>query len=134
MPHTTASRTMSVERRFDTRRAVLAVSGAGGHRRSPPRAAVGAVGGAAPPPTTPALSAALQDAVEAGAEEVWVDLSATTFMDSSGLHAIFNGQALASALGCRLNIALPPGPVRRLFDVTGYSERLAVHDALPPEE
>ena len=68
-----------------------------------------------------------------GADELWLDLGATTFMDSSGLHAVFDGYRRAAALGRHLAIAVPPGPVRRLFDLTGYSERLTVHDALPPE-
>jgi anti-sigma B factor antagonist len=83
--------------------------------------------------TAPRLRAALDEALDAGAQEVWLDLRATTFMDSSGLHVLFAGQARAEALGRRLGIVCPPGPVRRLFDITGYSERLALHDEPPPD-
>ena len=111
---TNGTRTMSVERRFDRGRVVVAVSGE------------------VDLATVPQLRAALRDALATAAGELWLDLSATTFMDSSGLHAVFDGQTRATALGRRLAIALPPGPVRRLFELTGYSERFAVHDALPP--
>ena len=112
---TNGFRTMSVERRFDRNRAIVAVSGE------------------VDLATVPELRAALEDGLATDAEELWLDLGATTFMDSSGLHAVFDGQTRASALGRHLGIALPHGPVRRLFELTGYYERLAVHDALPPE-
>jgi anti-anti-sigma factor len=105
---------MSVARRFDGRRAVLAVAGE------------------VDLATVRELRAALEDGLATDAEELWLDLGATTFMDSSGLHAVFDGQTRATALGRRLAIAIPPGPIRRLFELTGYSERLAVHDGLPP--
>lgn len=106
---------MSVERRLDRERAVVAVFGE------------------VDLATVPELRAALQDGLATGAAELWLDLAPTTFMDSSGLHAVFDGHTRATALGRRMAIALPPGPVRRLFELTGSSERLDVHDALPPE-
>lgn len=115
MLRTNGTRPISVERRFDRDRTVVAVSGE------------------VDLATVPELRAALEDALATDAEELWLDLGATTFMDSSGLHAVFDGQTRAAALGRHLAIALPPGPVRRLFELTGYDERLAVHDALPPE-
>jgi anti-sigma B factor antagonist len=107
---------MSVQRRFNHHRAVVAVSGE------------------VDLATVPELRAALEDALDSGADELWLDLGATTFMDSSGLHAVLDSQARATALGRHMAIVLPAGPVRRLFELTGYRERLAVHDALPAEE
>jgi anti-sigma B factor antagonist len=74
--------------------------------------------------TAPQLRAALDDALDAGPRELRLDLGGTTFMDSTGLHVLFALNAEAVALGCRLTIVCPPGPVQRLFDITGYGDRL----------
>ena len=47
-------------------------------------------------------------------------------MDSSGLHVLFDSQVRASALERRLRIICPPGPVRRLFEVSGFADRLSL--------
>ena len=51
-------------------------------------------------------------------------------MDSSGLHVIFDSQVRAATLERRLAIVCPPGPVLRLFEVTGFAERLPLFDDL----
>jgi len=78
--------------------------------------------------TAPALRSAVDEALDAG--DLVLDLCSTAFMDSSGLHVLFDGQARAAKLERRLAIICPPGPVRRLFDVTGFSERLPLVDDL----
>jgi anti-sigma B factor antagonist len=80
--------------------------------------------------TTPDLRTALEAAVDGGGRELWLDLCATTFMDSTGLHALFDADALAQKSGGRLEIVCPPGPVRRLFEIVGYDGRLSLHDEL----
>jgi anti-sigma B factor antagonist len=82
--------------------------------------------------TVPALRSALEAAFDSGAPEVWIDLTRTTFMDSSGLQAVFSAHARTQDAGRKLEIVCPPGPVRRLFDIVGYSERLRLRDA--PDE
>lgn len=82
--------------------------------------------------TVPALRSALEAAFDAGADELCIDLCRTTFMDSSGLNAVFSAHTRAEAAGGRLEIVCPPGPVRRLFEIVGYSERLPLRDA--PDE
>jgi len=113
LPYTAASngnpRAMTVRRSDIGRRAILAV------------------GGEVDLATAPDLHSALDAALDSGATELWLDLSATTFMDSSGLHVIFQSQARAEALRRRLAIICPPGPVRRLFEVTGFAERLPLY-------
>jgi anti-anti-sigma factor len=105
-------RTMIVRRRDSGDRAVLAVAGE------------------VDLATAPALRSAIDEALDSGAGELWLDLCATTFMDSSGLHALFDGQARARELRRGLAIICPPGPVRRLFEVTGYAERIPLYDEL----
>jgi anti-sigma B factor antagonist len=97
-------------------------------RRFDRRPAVVAIAGEVDLATAPEMGAALDDALDV-ADDVVLDLSNTTFMDSSGIHTLFSGRNRAEALGRRLTIVCPPGAVRRLFDITGYSEHLALHDA-----
>src|SRR3954467_12346158 len=59
--------------------------------------------------TVPALTSAADAALEAGALELWIDLTPTSFMDSSGLHALLDADARASALNRRLAVICPAG-------------------------
>jgi anti-sigma B factor antagonist len=78
--------------------------------------------------TAPALRAAIDAALEHGALELWIDLTPTTFMDSSGLHALIDAQARAFELNRRLAVICPGGCVRRVFDLVGLSGRLSLYD------
>ena len=102
---------MDVERRDVGRRTVLAVTGEVDIASSPE------------------LRSALDAALDTGAHEVWLDLCATTFMDSSGLHVLLQLQQRAEALRRRLTIVCPPGNVRRVLDLTGVVNGLDVRDA-----
>jgi anti-anti-sigma regulatory factor len=55
-----------------------------------------------------------------------IDLAATTFIDVVGVHAVLDIQALATQYGCRVAVIAPPGPIRRVFDLTGTAARLAL--------
>lgn len=87
--------------------------------------------------TTPALTAAIDEALAAGAAELWIDLTATQFMDSSGLHVLVAAHRRTEELNRRLAVICPPGrPVRRLFEIAGaaavlplYDDRAAAHRA-----
>lgn len=78
--------------------------------------------------TSPELAAAIDAAVNAGALELWIDLSDTDFMDSSGMHALLDGHARTRELQRRLAVICPPGPVRRVLDIARVSEMLPVYD------
>jgi anti-sigma B factor antagonist len=79
--------------------------------------------------TSPGLRTGIDKALEAGALELWIDLTATEFMDSSGLHAPVDAHARMSELQRRLTIICPPeGGIRRLFEVAGVSDRLPIAD------
>ena len=77
---------------------------------------------------SPQLRTAVDAAFDSGAQELWIDLSATTFMDSSGLHVLMDAHHGAEALRRRLMIICPPGAVRRVFDITGLTRTLRVYD------
>ena len=53
-----------------------------------------------------------------------LDLTAVTFMDSSGLSAVLNLQRDTTAAGERLAVVCPPGPARLLLEVTGVDTEL----------
>lgn len=60
-----------------------------------------------------------------GFAEVVLDLRAVTFMDSTGLRLLLRLDAAARAEGFAFRIADEDGPVRRLLELTGLSERFA---------
>lgn len=73
--------------------------------------------------TAPALATALFNAAHV-AEQVIVDLSDVTFIDSTGLHVILTAQdELRQSSG---HLVLIPGPshVQRLFEIAGVANRL----------
>ena len=74
--------------------------------------------------TAPSLRRVIDKAISAGGAEIWIDLSETEFMDSSGLHALVDAHARARELKRRLTVICPPGPVRRVIDVSGLVEQL----------
>jgi anti-sigma B factor antagonist len=72
----------------------------------------------------------LQAAIEAAgtrAFEIWVDLSDTTFMDSSGLHALSEARSVLAGAGLRLVLVCPDGPVRRVLTLTGFDRLFEIH-------
>jgi anti-sigma B factor antagonist len=78
--------------------------------------------------TAPALGASIDEALSNGAAELWIDLTATEFMDSSGLHALIAAQHRAGELNRRFAVICPRGPVRRLFKIAGMLDRLPLFD------
>lgn len=88
------------------------------------RRAVLSVSGEIDVVTAPAFRRAIDDAIDAGNAELWIDLTATEFMDSTGIHALMEAHLRAEDLQRRLTIICPPGPVRRLFEITRLSVTL----------
>lgn len=75
-------------------------------------------------------AADLQAAIEIAATrafEIWVDLSDTTFMDSSGLHAMVEARARLTGANRRLGVICPEGPVLRLLTLTGLDRIFEIH-------
>ncbi|HWE57227.1 MAG TPA: STAS domain-containing protein [Acidimicrobiales bacterium] len=69
--------------------------------------------------------AAVQSLDQPGARAAGLvmDLSAVTFMDSSGLRGILRSQEVAEVKGVRLRLRPPPGQVARLFATAGIADR-----------
>lgn len=75
-------------------------------------------------------AADLRIAIESAATrafEVWLDLTATTFMDSSALHAMVEARARVVGANLRLALICPEGPVLRLLTLTGFDRIFEIH-------
>ena len=75
---------------------------------------------------------ALRDAIESAATrafEIWLDLTATTFMDSSGVHTIATGRDRLAEANRRLVVICPDGPVLRVLTLTGFDQLLEIHSS-----
>jgi len=59
-----------------------------------------------------------------------LDLTATDFMDSSGLRLLVATHERYAAAGGRFRIAVRPGPISRLLDVTGLMGHLDVRETV----
>jgi anti-sigma B factor antagonist len=81
--------------------------------------------------TAPRLCVAISAARTRGSRRVLVDLSETTFCDSSGLRALIGEHRELQVQGGRMGVVCPSGdgPVARLFEMTGTHELLAVRDS-----
>ena len=58
--------------------------------------------------------------------ELVLDLSATRFLDSSGLRAILTAQRRLADRDGQLALRAPSEPVRRLLDITGLTDHFVV--------
>lgn len=58
-----------------------------------------------------------------------VDLTGTTFCDSTAINMLIRAHTRAKALGCRMYAAVSPGgSVRRVFDVTAITRLIPTFD------
>jgi anti-anti-sigma factor len=78
--------------------------------------------------TAPRLTVAIEHALAAGALDLWIDLSTTEFMDSSGLHVLLEARRATQQLNRRLAIICPRGFIRRVFEVAGLADHLPLFD------
>jgi anti-sigma B factor antagonist len=78
--------------------------------------------------TAPTLAGAIDAAVAAGALELWIDLTPTSFMDSAGVHVLLAAHADLRELNRRLAVICPGGSVRRVFDLALTGERLPLYE------
>ncbi|GGX85139.1 STAS domain-containing protein [Streptomyces fructofermentans] len=82
--------------------------------------------------SAPLLAEALGRASREGAPRTVVDLSRTSFVDSSILHVLLETQQSHRRTGTVMVVAGPLGDsVRRLFDVTGTTEFFLFADDVP---
>lgn len=75
----------------------------------------------------PALRKELHGLIEGGNTRLVVDLSATEFIDSSGLGALISGLKLARQAGGDLRIAAPTTQVETVLSLTNLDRVLRAH-------
>ncbi|HEX4108283.1 MAG TPA: STAS domain-containing protein [Solirubrobacteraceae bacterium] len=82
-----------------------------------------------------ALGHALHRAEAADSEVLILDLTDVSFIDSTGLKTIIEAVGRLNACGRHLTTVCPPGPVRRLLEltaVTGYFDLCATRAEASP--
>ena len=78
--------------------------------------------------TAPKLKEAILPLVETGNRSVTLNLKETYYMDSTAIGVIIAAYKLASKSQSKLIVEDLTPRVRRLFDITGLSEILTIHD------
>ena len=78
----------------------------------------------------PALKSAIDEVVESGRTHVVIDLSETSFVDSSGLGALVAGLKRTRQAGGDLRIAEPQEQVRMILALTNLDRILRPFDRL----
>jgi anti-sigma B factor antagonist len=76
--------------------------------------------------TAPDLSAALEDAIRESEGVLVVDLSGTDFLDSTGLNVLLRARGLLGREDRELVLVCPAGPARRVFEIAGMIDVLAL--------
>lgn len=78
--------------------------------------------------SAPRLQWLLEDALDAGCGRLLVDLSSTSFMDSTGLGVLIGvNKRLHDA---ELAIVCPPGVVRQVFEFSGTDDAFEIFETL----
>ncbi len=78
--------------------------------------------------TVEAFERAVSEAEASDARRIVLDLSAVTFMDSSGLKVLLEAHARSQADSDRLRIVRGPRRVQRVFELTGADAALPFLD------
>jgi anti-sigma B factor antagonist len=76
------------------------------------------------------VSADLQAAFALGVATVVVDMTATAFCDSRGIHALVLAHQRATAGGAELRLVVPSACVLRVLALTGLDRWLAIYPSL----
>jgi anti-anti-sigma factor len=76
--------------------------------------------------SAPALDDELARLTGASVNDVVLDLSATSFLDSFGLRALLAAQREVADRGGRLSLRNPSKPVQRLLDIAGLTEQFVM--------
>jgi anti-anti-sigma factor len=102
-------------------------------REDHPACTVLAVSGELDLATVTVLRAHVDTALAAGTERLLVDLSPTSFVDSTGCSELVKAAKRGAAAGIPVELVVPPANwrVRRVVDFMQFGELLPVHDAAP---
>lgn len=81
--------------------------------------------------SAPQLRDELLDAIERGDRELFVDLAACEFIDSSGLSALVAALKRVRSTGGDLGLICPHGNVRRLIEVVALDQVFTMYEDAP---
>jgi anti-sigma B factor antagonist len=77
--------------------------------------------------TCPELKTELLRVIDEGAKVVVVDLSGTTFIDSTGLAVLIRGAERLRTSDGRLTVVVVDPSLRKIFEVTGLDRIFTIH-------
>ncbi|HET7486467.1 MAG TPA: STAS domain-containing protein [Acidimicrobiales bacterium] len=80
--------------------------------------------------TAPELRAAICQLASLGHPRLVVDLTATAFLDCSGVRVLVGGLTLMRAAGGELRVVCPPSPIRRTFRLTSTDDLIPMFPSL----
>jgi anti-anti-sigma factor len=83
--------------------------------------------------TVPTLRVQVQDALSAPAQRLYLDLTPTTFIDSTGCRELVRAARGGATAGTPVELVVPPANwrVRRVVDFMQFGTLLPVHDQAP---
>jgi anti-sigma B factor antagonist len=87
------------------------------------------VAGAADIASAPALGVQVADLIRRSESDIVIDLSDTTFLDSTALSVLLNINRRATRAGLGSAVICPPGPARTPMRIARLEETLRVHDS-----
>lgn len=85
-----------------------------------------ALAGELDPHTAPLLQREIDQILERGSTDLVLDLSALGFVDSSGLRVLISAQSQLADQGGMLTLHAPSETVRRLLEITGLIDHIAI--------
>lgn len=77
--------------------------------------------------SVPGLEAVLDDGIRESEGAFVLDLSDVDFIDSSGLHVLLRARGLLGREDRSLALICPPGPVRRVLEVSGIVDLFFIY-------
>ncbi len=80
--------------------------------------------------TAGSLDEEIDGLLAGGTSQLVLDLSPVSFMDSTGLRSVITAQQQLESSGGSLAVVLGPGPVSRLFEVTGLRKTFRIGDSV----
>lgn len=102
-------------------------------REDRPTGTVLAVHGELDIATVEVLRAQVEDVLTGSADQLYLDLSPATFIDSTGCRELVRAARGGAAHGTRVELVVPPANwrVRRVVDFMQFGALLPVHDDAP---
>ncbi len=79
--------------------------------------------------TAPAFKEHMTGAIEAGKQQVVVDLSEATFIDSTTLGVLVGGEKRLRGGGGSIALVCPDAGIRKIFEITGLDRVFGIHDS-----